>query len=359
LGLLDPDVTARLGAAVARQARIGPGADQTATGAIRIGISGWLYPPWRGSFYPKGLPAAQELSFAASHFRSIELNGSFYRLQRPEHFQRWHELTPEDFVFAVKGSRFITHMLKLRNIRAALANFFASGVLRLGRKLGPLLWQFPAQLGFEPGRLQAFLELLPRDTDQARALARDHDARVAGRAYLRADFAQPLRHAVEIRHPSFCTPAFIELLRRYDTALVCADTVEWPLRMDLTSDFVYCRLHGSEELYVSGYDERALERWAARVRTWARGREPRDARRIAARTPPLPGGRDVFVYFDNTVKDSAPLNALALAKRLGVSPTGERPLRGRMSADVLRANYAAAVTRRKASAGPLHSNNSG
>lgn len=221
-------------------------------------------------------------------------------------------------MFAVKGSRYITHMLKLRHAEAALANFFASGVFALGRKLGPLLWQLPPQLGFDPGRLRAFLELLPGDTTAALALARRHDGRIAGRAYLQVICPQSLHHAIEIRHPSFCTPQFVELLRRYNIALVCAGTVEWPLVMDLTAEFVYCRLHGSEELYASGYDEQALACWAQRVRTWARGREPRDARRIAQRTRPRPAGRDVFVFFDNTTKVSAPANALALAQRLGL-----------------------------------------
>lgn len=287
-------------------------------GSIRVGVSGWLYPEWRGSFYPRGLPLAQELSYAAAQFNSIEINGSFYRLQRPEHFERWHDCTPADFMFAVKGSRYMTHMLKLIRIDAALANFLASGLLRLGRKLGPILWQLPPQVRFDAERLRAFLQLLPRDTDEALRIARRHDARVKGRCYLRVDFPQRLRHALEIRHDSFLTPQFPELLRHYDTALVCADTVEWPLVMDLSADFVYCRLHGSQELYVSGYDDTALDHWATRVRAWARGAEPRDARRIGKRCKPGAGGRDVFVYFDNTAKVSAPENALALAERLGV-----------------------------------------
>jgi uncharacterized protein YecE (DUF72 family) len=261
---------------------------------------------------------AQELAYAARQFNSIEINGSFYRLQRPQYFQRWRDDTPDNFIFTVKGSRYITHMLKLRHIEAPLANFLASGVLALGRKLGPLLWQFPPQLGFDSERLGDFFKLLPRDTGEALALARHHDRRVAGRAYLQVDFAQPLRHAIEIRHPSYCTPRFLDLLRRYNMALVCADTVEWPLVMDLTADFVYCRLHGSQELYVSGYGEDALDRWARRIRSWARGAEPRDAQRIASRTRPRTQGRDVFVYFDNTAKVSAPPNARALAQRLGL-----------------------------------------
>jgi uncharacterized protein YecE (DUF72 family) len=287
-------------------------------GQIRIGISGWTYAPWRGVFYPKGLPQKQELSYAARHLRSIEINGTFYGLQRPESFARWRDETPDDFVFAVKGSRYITHMLKLRNVETPLANFLASGLLRLGPKLGPILWQFPPQMKFDAERFRAFRALLPHDIKQAEALARRHDARLAGRSWLRSDVAQPLRHAVEIRHDSFRTPAFIELLRRYDTALVCADTVKWPLLMDLTSDFVYCRLHGSEELYVNGYDDASLDRWANRVRAWADGHEPDDAERVLGPTRPLRKGRNVYVYFDNDVKVRAPVDAAALAERVRV-----------------------------------------
>lgn len=287
-------------------------------GSIRIGVSGWLYPEWRGTFYPRHLPPAQELSYAGRQFNSIEINGTFYRLQRPEHYQRWHDSTPPGFAFAVKGSRYMTHMLKLGDVEAALANFLASGLLRLGRKLGPILWQFPPQLRFDSDRLRAFLQLLPRDTDDALRIARRHDARMKGRCYLRVDFPQRLRHAVEIRNDSFLTPAFVALLRHHETALVCADTVDWPQLMDLTTDFVYCRLHGSQELYVSGYDDAALDRWARRVRAWARGSETRDAHRIGKRRGPRTEGRDVFVYFDNTAKVSAPDNALALAERVGL-----------------------------------------
>lgn len=289
----------------------------TKTGDVRIGISGWTYAPWRGVFYPKGLAQARELAFAAESFRAIEINGTFYGLQRPESFGRWRDETPDDFVFAIKGSRFITHMMKLRDVKTPLANFLASGLLRLGPKLGPLLWQFPPRMKFEPELFDSFLGLLPRDTDEARALARRHDARLKGRSWLKSDVDQPMRHAIEIRHESFCTPAFIELLRRHKVALVCADTVKWPLLMDLTADFVYCRLHGSEELYVSGYDDAALDRWARRVRSWAHGREPRDAARVLKPTRPRTRGRDVFVFFDNDAKVRAPKDAQALIARLG------------------------------------------
>jgi uncharacterized protein YecE (DUF72 family) len=288
-------------------------------GTVRIGISGWTYGRWRGVFYPKGLPHKKELAYAAEHFSAIEINGTFYGMQRPESFGRWRDETPDDFVFAIKGSRYITHMLKLKNIEIPLANFMASGILRLGPKLGPILWQFPERMPFDAERFETFLKLLPRDTAEASALARRHDARLDGRDWLESDVDQPLRHAFEIRNESFRAPAFIELLRRYNAALVCADTVDWPLLMDLTADFVYCRLHGSQELYVSGYDDEALDRWAERVRVWAEGGEPEDADRVLPPTKPRRGGRDVFVFFDNDAKVRAPADAEALAQRLQCS----------------------------------------
>jgi uncharacterized protein YecE (DUF72 family) len=287
-------------------------------GTIRIGISGWTYARWRGVFYPKGLPHRLELTYAAERFPSIEVNGTFYGLQRPENFARWGESTPEDFVFVIKGSRYITHLRRLRDVEAPLANFMASGLLRLRRKLGPILWQFPPSLKFDPELFDAFLSLLPRDTEQASKLARRHDSRLEGRAFTDSDVKQPIRHAVEIRHDSFRSPEFIALLRRHRVALVCADTVEWPLLMDLTTDFVYCRLHGSQELYTSGYDDKSLDRWAERARAWAHGREPEDAERVLAQAKPLQTGRDVYIYFDNDAKVRAPADAAALAKRLGV-----------------------------------------
>jgi len=288
----------------------------TGRSPIRIGLSGWTYRPWRGVFYPKGLAHRHELAFAAERFGAIEINGTFYGLQRPQSFARWREETPDDFVFAIKGSRFITHMLKLRRIETPLANFMASGLLALGPKLGPILWQFPPRMRFDPEAFDAFLSLLPHDTDQAAALARRHDERLDGRACLNSDVDQPVRHAVEIRHDSFRDPAFIALLRRHGVALVCADTVDWPLLMDVTADFVYCRLHGSQELYVSGYDPPELDRWASRVRAWASGEEPTDADRVCPPLPPRPGGREVFVFFDNDAKVRAPADAAALIHRL-------------------------------------------
>ncbi|GGA80109.1 hypothetical protein GCM10011491_04250 [Brucella endophytica] len=289
------------------------------TGTIRIGISGWTYARWHGVFYPEGLPQRQELAYAAEQFPSIEVNGTFYGLQRPESFARWSKATPDDFVFAIKGSRYITHLRRLRDVETPLANFLASGLLRLGPKLGPILWKFPPSLKFDPELFDAFLALLPHDTDEASALARRHDARLEGRAFTESDATRPLRHAVEIRHDSFRSPEFIALLRRHKVGLVVADTVEWPLLMDLTAYFVYCRLHGSEELYASGYDGRSLDRWAGRIRAWAEGREPEDVERVMAPTRPLAKGRDVYVYFDNDMKVRAPADALSLMKRLSVT----------------------------------------
>lgn len=292
-------------------------------GTIRVGISGWTYRPWRGVFYPVGWVQKRELEFAASRFASIEVNGTFYGSQTPKSFGDWAERTPEDFVFAIKGPRYITHLRRLKEIETPLANFFASGVLRLGAKLGPILWQFPPNMTFEPERFDAFLTLLPHTGAQAVALAKRHDARMEGRSWLDATGIGAVRHAVEIRHDSFRDPAFIALLRRHGVALVCADTVDWPRLMDVTADFIYCRLHGSEELYASGYDADALHAWARRAAAWAGGGEPEDAERVGEAVPPRKRGRDVFVYFDNDAKVRAPRDAADLARRLGVAKTPE------------------------------------
>ncbi len=286
------------------------------TGEVRIGISGWTYAGWRGKFYPENLPHKGELAYAARVFRSIEINGTFYSLQRPGTFAKWAEATPDDFVFAVKGSRFITHVRRLKEIRAPLANFFASGILRLGPKLGPFLWQLPPNFKFDAKRIENFFKLLPRDTEAARALARRHDKRVSGRAWMKSAENRALRHSLEIRNRSFVAPEFVELLRAYGVALVCADTVEWPRLMDLTSDFIYCRLHGSEQLYASGYDDKALDTWAERVVAWARGGEPKDAERAIDKPGPNLPKRDVYVYFDNDAKVRAPFDAQGLMARV-------------------------------------------
>ncbi len=295
--------------------------------AIRIGISGWRYAPWRGVFYPPGLAQRRELEYAARLFPSIEINGSFYSLQSPSSWRSWRDDTPEHFVFSVKGPRYITHLLRLRDFETPLANFYASGVLELGAKLGPMLWQFPPNFRFDAARLQAFFERLPRDLRAATALAQACDpARMRGRsAWPDAPGDHVLRHAIEIRHPSFADEAFVELLRRHDIALVVADTAgKWPLLEDVTSDFMYVRLHGDEHLYVSGYSDAALDDWALRIRHWADGGECAGARKLTSATP-APRPRDVFCYFDNDVKVHAPFDAHALMRRLGADVPQHMP----------------------------------
>jgi uncharacterized protein YecE (DUF72 family) len=284
---------------------------------IRIGISGWNYGPWRGQFYPETLPRKDELAFASRRFNSIEINGTHYSLQRPSSFAFWHKATPDDFVFAVKGSRYITHMLKLRDIEVPLANFLASGPLLLGPKLGPILWQFPERFGFDADRLERFFALLPRTGCEAARLAARHDARIRHGVFLDANGVGAIRHAIEIRSETFRNPAFLALLRRYHIALVCADTVGWPQLMDLTSDFVYCRLHGNAQLYRSRYRAEEIDLWADRIRAWSQGRPMTRGNFVAGpETEARP--RDVYLYFDNTDKLHAPKDAQRLMRRLAV-----------------------------------------
>jgi uncharacterized protein YecE (DUF72 family) len=287
---------------------------------IRIGISGWRYTPWRGVFYPQSLPQRLELHYASRILPTIEINGSFYSLQHPQSYRRWCEDTPEDFVFAVKGPRFITHMKRLKEVETPLANFFASGVFSLERKLGPILWQFPPNFRYDRERLAKFLELLPDDTAAALKLARRRDARMHGRSRLAIDASRPLRHAMEVRHESFCDPSFIDLLREHNVALVIAETAKrWPMMQDITADFVYMRLHGDKELYKSGYSERALDRWAKRIAAWHRGGEPRGAQKVSSKKPPTSQPRDIYCYFDNTdVKLRAPVDAQSLMRKLNL-----------------------------------------
>jgi uncharacterized protein YecE (DUF72 family) len=288
----------------------------TRSGRIRIGISGWRYKPWRGKFCPEKLPQKSELAFASGKFKTLEINGTFYSLQRPSSFARWSSDTPKDFVFSVKGPRFITHIRRLREVETPLANFLASGVLLLGKKLGPFLWQFPPNFRYQSELFENFFKLLPKDSSAALATARLHDKRIRSEEGLEISAPFAVRHAIEIRHQSFVNPEFVGLLRRYKIALVCADTVEWPRLMDLTTDFVYCRLHGSEVLYANGYDRKSLDDWARRVTDWAKGREPEDAERVVDKPGPKRNARDVFVYFDNDLKVRAPIDALSLAERI-------------------------------------------
>lgn len=287
-----------------------------AAGDIRIGISGWRYKGWRGDFYPRGLAQRRELEFATQRLNSIELNGSFYSFQRPESFQSWYEETPPGFVFSVKGSRFITHMRRLLQVEIPLANFFAQGLLRLREKLGPILWQFPPNFKWDAARLDAFFAMLPHTHKEAAKLARQHDDRVEGKSWFRVQQDRPLRHAVEIRHDSFVREEYVSLLRKHNIALVVADTVEWPLLMDVTADIVYCRLHGSQQLYASGYDPDAIDAWARRVMRWAHGANVTDGKHASVTNAPEVANRDVYVYFDNDAKVRAPFDAMALHNRI-------------------------------------------
>ncbi|WP_245607390.1 DUF72 domain-containing protein [Pseudonocardia spinosispora] len=268
-------------------------------GDVRIGTSGWVYPPWRGVFYPPGLAQRRELEYLSGKLRSVELNGSFYSLQRPSSYRSWAAQTPDDFVFSVKGPRFITHMKKLRDADTLLANFFASGVLALGAKLGPVLWQLPPTFRYDPDVLAAFFDALPRDTEAAAALAAGHDERLDGRAFTSTDARRPLRYALEVRHASFQVDEFTELLTAHDVACVVADSAgTWPyFERPSAADHVYVRLHGDAELYTSGYTDTALDGWAEKISAWH-------------------ADRDVYVYFDNDVKVRAPADAMSLTTKL-------------------------------------------
>ncbi len=288
-------------------------------GKIYIGISGWRYEPWRGVFYPEDLKQDDELAYASRALSSIELNGSFYALQKPESYAEWHAATPKGFVFSIKGNRFITHVKRLNEIDGPVANVLASGVFNLREKLGPFLWQFPPNFKFDPERMEHFLSILPHDTEQGLARARQYEPRMEGKVALEVDKKRKLRHAVEIRHDSFIDDAFIALLRKYKVALVMADTArEWPSFEDVCADFMYLRLHGDKELYASGYTEEALDRLAARITAWSAGAQPADARLISAKPAPKKASRDVFCYFDNDIKVKAPFDAQRLMEKLGL-----------------------------------------
>ncbi|MFD0483944.1 DUF72 domain-containing protein [Kineococcus sp. GCM10028916] len=276
--------------------------------SVRIGISGWSYRAWRGDFYPAGLRRRDELAHAAARLSTIEINGSFYSLQRPTTYATWREQTPDGFEFAVKGARFVTHLKRLRDVERPLANFFASGVLALQDRLGPVLWQLPESVHYDEEVVATFLALLPRTVGQAAALARRHDERLPPeRALTRAPrgFAgRRLRHALEFRHESFCTEEALALLRAHDVACVVAQSAgRWLQAEAVTSDLVYVRLHGDEELYSNAYSDAALDAWAAKVRAWSRT-------------------ADVVVYFDNDAHGHAPHDALRLAARLPEADTG-------------------------------------
>jgi uncharacterized protein YecE (DUF72 family) len=259
---------------------------------IRVGIGGWVFEPWRGVFYPKGLPQARELDYASRKLTSIEINSTFYRTQKPDSFRKWAAETPDDFVFSLKGPQFATNRRVLAEAGSSIERFFQSGVAELKAKLGPVLWQMSPTKKFEPGDFSAFLALLP--------------SRLDGR---------PLRHAVEVRHQSFCVPEFTELLRKFSVAVVAVDSDKHPLIADVTSDFVYARLQRTADKVATGYAPAALDAWAKRAKTWAAGGAPADLATISGK-PPAKTPRDVFAYMISGAKVRAPAAAMALIERV-------------------------------------------
>jgi uncharacterized protein YecE (DUF72 family) len=273
---------------------------------IRVGIGGWTFAPWRGTFYPKNLPQARELEYASHQLTSIEINGTFYGTQKPESFRRWRDETPDDFVFSLKGPRFTTHRREFSDAGASVERFFASGVLELGAKLGPVLWQFPGTKRFEPENFQTLLPQLPQN--------------IKGRR---------IRHVVEISHASFAVPEFIDLLREHGVALALIDSADRPAMFDLTADFVYARLRRSTEEEPAGYAKPALDRWAEHFRTWAGGGEPKDLPRVHSRPAPAANARDCFVYFIAGSKPRNPIAAQALIQLVGNQRQSGTPSRNR------------------------------
>jgi uncharacterized protein YecE (DUF72 family) len=262
------------------------------TGDIRIGIGGWTFEPWRGTFYPKGLPQAKELTYAAERLTSIEVNGTFYRTQSPKTYRKWASEVPDGFVFALKGSRFVTNRSVLRDAGDSIKRFLDSGPTELGGKLGPLLWQFAPFKKFDEADFGGFLELLPEQHD--------------GRA---------LRHVVEVRHDSFLSPAFIVLLRKFSIPVVYTDHVTYPSIADVTGDFVYARLQQGQDTVETAYPPKDIKAWAGRLQLWAKGGEPDDLKRVgAAGKKGKP--RDVYAYVIHEGKVRAPAGAMALIERL-------------------------------------------
>jgi len=263
-------------------------------GRIYVGIGGWNFEPWRGVFYPKGLPQAKELEYAASHLTSIEINATFYGSQKPESFRKWAATVPDGFVFSVKGPRFATNRRVLAEAGDSIKRFLDTGVLELGERLGPLLWQFAPTKKFDPADFGKFLELLP--------------AKAGNTA---------LRHVVEVRHPSFCAPDFVALARSFHIPIVFTDHARYPSLADATGDFIYARLQKGQDTIPTAYPPKELDAWAKRLRLWAEGKSPEDLPHIdAASAPKTAAPRDVFAYVIHEGKIRAPAAAMALIERL-------------------------------------------
>lgn len=263
---------------------------------IRVGIGGWTFEPWRGTFFPDKLPHARELAYASRQLSSIEINGTFYRTQSAASFGKWRDETPDGFVFSVKGHRTVTNRARLAEAGESVAWFIASGILELGDKLGPLLWQMAPTKKFDAADFAAFLALLPPEAGGRR-----------------------LRHAVEVRHPTFVVPEAVELAARAGVAIVFADSAKYPAIPDTTADFVYARLQNAEADQPAGYPAADLDRWHERARAWEAGGAPADLVPVTPGGGMATGGRDVFVYMINGAKERAPAAAMALIERLGAS----------------------------------------
>lgn len=264
----------------------------SASGKIRIGIGGWVFEPWRGTFYPAGLPQKRELEHAGTKLGSIEINGTYYGSQKPESFAKWREETPDGFVFALKGSRYITNRRVLAEAAPSIEKFIFGGMLELKEKLGPINWQFMATKKFDPADFEAFLKLLPQEVE-----------------------GRQLRHAVEVRHDSFRSPDFISLAREYKVAVITAADSDYTQIADPTASFIYARIMGTKEAEPKGYSEAELDRWAQRATTWAAGGVPEGLETVV----PCEGakvGRDVFLYVISGDKVRNPAAAMALTERL-------------------------------------------
>lgn len=267
---------------------------KTQSGDIRVGIGGWTFEPWRGVFYPEGLAQKKELTYAASKLTSIEVNGTYYGSQKPESFRKWASEVPDGFVFSLKGPRFATNRRVLAEAGDSVKRFYDSGVTELGDRLGPVLWQFMPTKKFDAADFGAFLELLPQKLD-----------------------GLTLRHVVEVRHDSFCTPEFIALLREFKVPVVFSEHATYPAIPDITGDFVYARLQKGEDTVETGYKPKALDQWAERLQAWAKGDAPADLPLVDDKTKPKATPRDVFAYFIHEGKVRAPAAAMAMIERVG------------------------------------------
>jgi len=287
-------------------------------GTIRLGTAGWVFERWRKNFYPDGLKQKEELAYASRHLGNVEINATFYSHQKPESFANWAAQAPDDFVFSVKGHQLVTHIKRLRDVELPLANFFASGVLALGSKLGPFCWQLPGNSKYDADRMETFLGLLPQTPEALVALAGkgDFDKRTP---FLDASGITKVRHAIEVRHESFAVPGFIEQLRAHNVALVVADTAEWPY-LDQTADFAYARLQGAPG--AESYTEAQRTERGDWLKSWAEG-VPVSGASYVTGLETAPPTRDVFAFFVSTDKENAPHNARAVMAQLGLRGPGE------------------------------------